>query len=109
MTMLALVFAAAANGTLLSGPPGQYWFYNNWDFNALGTIVQQSAGMPLGELFAQRIAAPLRRVFGAPRVEDEDVAKLLASIVAAHPASGTHALRDAVPGEGPGDVLADER
>lgn len=39
-------------------PPGAYWIYNNWDFNALGTIVEQAAGEEIGPLFAQRIAAP---------------------------------------------------
>jgi CubicO group peptidase (beta-lactamase class C family) len=41
-------------------PHGAYWIYNNWDFNALGTIVEQAAGEPIGPLFARRVAAPLR-------------------------------------------------
>lgn len=46
---------------LASGPiaPGALWFYNNWDFNALGTIVEQVAGEEIGPLFARRVAAPL--------------------------------------------------
>ena len=35
------------------------WFYNNWDFNALGVIAQQAGGAPLGEQIASRIAAPI--------------------------------------------------
>lgn len=35
------------------------WFYNNWDFNALGTITEQAGGAPLGELLAVRLAAPV--------------------------------------------------
>ena len=41
-------------------PPGAYWIYNNWDFNALGTIVERAAGEEIGPLFARRIAAPTR-------------------------------------------------
>lgn len=40
-------------------PPGANWFYNNWDFNVLGTIFQQQTGEPLFEAFAMRLAAPL--------------------------------------------------
>lgn len=36
--------------------PGDYWIYNNWDFNALGTIVERAAGEELGPLFERRIA-----------------------------------------------------
>ncbi|MEZ6030673.1 MAG: serine hydrolase [Hyphomonadaceae bacterium] len=39
-------------------PHGATWIYNNWDFNALGTIVEQVAGEEIGPLFARRIAAP---------------------------------------------------
>jgi CubicO group peptidase (beta-lactamase class C family) len=39
--------------------PGTFWCYNNWDFNALGTIVERASGRSLFELFRDRIAAPL--------------------------------------------------
>lgn len=39
--------------------PGEYWFYNNWDFNTLGTIVEQSAGRGIGPYFEEAIAGPL--------------------------------------------------
>jgi CubicO group peptidase (beta-lactamase class C family) len=39
--------------------PGTWWCYNNWDFNALGTIFEQLAGRSLFEEFRDRIAAPL--------------------------------------------------
>ncbi len=39
--------------------PGTFWCYNNWDFNALGTIVERAAGRSLFELFRDRIATPL--------------------------------------------------
>jgi CubicO group peptidase (beta-lactamase class C family) len=42
-----------------SHAPGAWFYYNNWDFNALGTIVERAAGLRVGEAFQQRIAAPL--------------------------------------------------
>lgn len=39
--------------------PGTWWCYNNWDFNALGTIFEQLVGRSLFEEFRARIAAPL--------------------------------------------------
>ena len=39
--------------------PGTYWYYNNWDFNALGTIFERRAGRGIAEAFAERIARPL--------------------------------------------------
>ena len=39
--------------------PSEMWVYNNWDFNALGVIVEQTTGEGLGELFARDVAAPL--------------------------------------------------
>lgn len=40
-----------------SHSPGSFWFYNNWDFNALGTIYRQQTGEDLFQSFAKRIAA----------------------------------------------------
>ncbi len=40
--------------------PGTYWFYNNWDFNTLGTILEQATGRSVFEEFQQRIAKPLQ-------------------------------------------------
>ncbi len=42
-----------------SHPPGSFWFYNNWDFNALGTIYRQQTGEDIFESFARRIARPV--------------------------------------------------
>ena len=39
--------------------PGSFWFYNNWDFNALGTIYRQQTGEDIFQSFAQRIAQPI--------------------------------------------------
>jgi CubicO group peptidase (beta-lactamase class C family) len=41
-----------------SHAPGTFWYYNNWDFNALGTIVEKKTGLKIGEAFYQRIAKP---------------------------------------------------
>lgn len=38
--------------------PGTHYWYNNWDFNALGTIVRNVAG-PLDQVVNERIARPL--------------------------------------------------
>jgi len=42
-----------------SHPPGSFWFYNNWDFNALGTVYRQQTGEDIFESFQRRIAKPL--------------------------------------------------
>ena len=42
-----------------SAKPGERWFYNNWDFNALGTIYEQAAGKSMFDAFATEIAAPI--------------------------------------------------
>src|SRR5579859_8117258 len=39
-----------------SHAPGTFWYYNNWDFNALGTILEKKTGLTIGEAFNQRIA-----------------------------------------------------
>jgi len=39
--------------------PGTYWYYNNWDFNALGTIFRQETGADIFEDFDRRVARPL--------------------------------------------------
>jgi CubicO group peptidase (beta-lactamase class C family) len=40
--------------------PGTFWYYNNWDFNALGTVFEQETGLGIFDAFAQRIAKPLQ-------------------------------------------------
>lgn len=42
-----------------SASPGQRWFYNNWEFNALGTIFERASGQSIHQAFADRIATPL--------------------------------------------------
>ncbi len=42
-----------------SHAPDTYWYYNNWDFNALGTIYRERTGEDIFESFARRIAGPV--------------------------------------------------
>jgi CubicO group peptidase (beta-lactamase class C family) len=39
--------------------PGSFWYYNNWDFNALGTIYKRATGEDIFQSFVQRIAKPI--------------------------------------------------
>jgi CubicO group peptidase (beta-lactamase class C family) len=40
--------------------PGTFWFYNNWDINALGTIYEQEAKRSVFTAFDRLIALPLQ-------------------------------------------------
>lgn len=42
-----------------SYPPGTFFYYNNWDFNALGTIYEQETGTRIFDEFKRRIADPI--------------------------------------------------
>lgn len=42
-----------------SHAPGTFWYYNNWDFNALGTIYEQACGAGVYDDFQRLIAVPL--------------------------------------------------
>ena len=42
-----------------SHAPGTHWYYNNWDFNALGTIFEQQTGTKIFPEFKARIADPI--------------------------------------------------
>lgn len=39
--------------------PGTFWYYNNWDFNVLGTIFRETTGEDLFHAFDRRIARPI--------------------------------------------------
>ncbi|MES3003250.1 MAG: serine hydrolase [Pseudomonadota bacterium] len=43
-----------------SRKPGEFFYYNNWDFNALGTIFQQSTGKTVFESLRDDLAGPLQ-------------------------------------------------
>lgn len=47
--------------------PGEFWWYNNWDFNALGTIYRRQTGDDIFESFARRIATPIGMEDFSPR------------------------------------------
>lgn len=40
--------------------PGEYWLYNNWDFNVLGTIFQNLTGKKIFEAMKEDIADPIQ-------------------------------------------------
>jgi CubicO group peptidase (beta-lactamase class C family) len=42
-----------------SHPPGEHYYYNNWDFNTLGAILEQETGESIYDLFYKQIARPL--------------------------------------------------
>lgn len=42
-----------------SHPPGTFFYYNNWDFNTLGTIFEQETGTKIFEEFKRKIADPI--------------------------------------------------
>jgi CubicO group peptidase (beta-lactamase class C family) len=41
-------------------PPGTYWYYNNWDFNVLNTILEKEARVNVFEAFGRELANPLQ-------------------------------------------------
>jgi CubicO group peptidase (beta-lactamase class C family) len=42
-----------------SHPPGTYWYYNNWDFNALGAIYEHAVATAIFTAFDRQIARPI--------------------------------------------------
>jgi CubicO group peptidase (beta-lactamase class C family) len=42
-----------------SHPPGEHFFYNNWDFNLLGTLFERASGRELFTAFREDLAEPL--------------------------------------------------
>jgi CubicO group peptidase (beta-lactamase class C family) len=65
-----------------SHPPGTFWFYNNWDFNALGTIFEKKTGVKIGDAFYQRIARPI----GMQDFKPNDLYYVGDGTVSTHPA-----------------------
>jgi CubicO group peptidase (beta-lactamase class C family) len=43
-----------------SHAPGTFWYYNNWDFNALGTIFQHRTGQTVFKAMKTDLAEPLQ-------------------------------------------------
>ena len=63
--------------------PGTFWYYNNWDFNALGTILEQTTKTTIFEDFKRRIADPLE--MEDFRLEDGTYVRGQESVHAAYP------------------------
>ncbi|MBR0720847.1 serine hydrolase domain-containing protein [Bradyrhizobium manausense] len=42
-----------------SHSPGTFWYYNNWDFNALGAIYEKATGSNVFDSFEKLVARPL--------------------------------------------------
>jgi CubicO group peptidase (beta-lactamase class C family) len=42
-----------------SHAPGSFWYYNNWDFNTLGTIYQRATGQDVFSALERRVAKPI--------------------------------------------------
>jgi len=51
--------AAALRPPRASHKPGTFWYYNNWDFNVLGTIYERAARSSIFDAFAREIAGPI--------------------------------------------------
>ncbi len=43
-----------------SHAPGSFWYYNNWDFNALGTIFERRTGLSVFQALKAELADPLQ-------------------------------------------------
>ena len=62
------IYHAASNfsGVTDDGPsryehqPGEYYWYNNWDFNAAGAVFEQRTGTNIYEAFENQLAIPLQ-------------------------------------------------
>jgi len=50
-----------------SHPPGTFWYYNNWDFNVLGTVYEHAAGTSIFDAFDRQIATPIGMEDYTPR------------------------------------------
>lgn len=57
--------AAVSEGMLRDMPernsfaPGEHYYYNNWDFNTIGAILEMQTGKSIYDLFNEEIAIPL--------------------------------------------------
>ncbi len=50
---------AANRPARFSHAPGTFWYYNNWDFNALGTIYENATGTGIYDALDKQIARPI--------------------------------------------------
>jgi len=66
-----------------SEKPGAHWYYNNWDFNAAGTIFEKFTGKKIFEALKESIADPIG--MESFEVEDGEYVTGKESIHAAYP------------------------
>ncbi|MEM7297300.1 MAG: serine hydrolase [Bacteroidota bacterium] len=70
--------AATSEGMLIGMPdrgtykPNEFFFYNNWDFNTLGYILEQQTGKKIYDLWYEHIAQPLGMDFGNKFISVKD-------------------------------------
>lgn len=50
---------AAERPARFSHKPGTFWYYNNWDFNTLGTIYERAVRSSIFDAFEREIARPV--------------------------------------------------
>lgn len=65
-----------------SHPPGEHWYYNNWDFNLAGRLLEMATGRSVYDLFASEIAEPI----GMQDYRADDGYRWLAPSKSLHPA-----------------------
>ncbi|MDQ0316681.1 serine hydrolase domain-containing protein [Amorphus orientalis] len=63
--------------------PGSVWAYNNWDYNALTTILEEQTGQSVAEAFKSGIADPL----GFQDFSEESVSRSVELDLSQHPAA----------------------
>jgi CubicO group peptidase (beta-lactamase class C family) len=68
-----------------SHAPGTFWFYNNWDFNVLGTIFEKKSGLKIGAAFDKQIAS----IIGMEDYHSDDC-YYISGPVSMHPAFQFH-------------------
>lgn len=69
-----------------SHAPGSFWYYNNWDFNTLGTIFQKLTGKTVFAALEQELALPL----GFQDFDYPDDTRFIFEPISDHPAYIVH-------------------
>lgn len=70
--------AAVSEGMLINRPlrgshkPNEAYYYNNWDFNTLGAILEKLTGKSIYDLFYEHIAQPLGMEYSNHYIEIRD-------------------------------------
>jgi CubicO group peptidase (beta-lactamase class C family) len=75
--------AAAQRPPRFSHKPGTFWYYNNWDFNALGAIYERAVRSSIFDAFEREIARPIGMQDYQP--SDGEYATGAASVYPAYP------------------------